>query len=516
MNRRSFLRLTAQTAAAAALGPVAGALRGAGSGGVRKPNIIIILADDLGYGDPGCYNDESKIPTPNLDRLAGEGVRFTDAHTPSSVCSPTRYGILTGRYCWRTALKSSVLWPWDAPLIEADRLTLPAMLGKRGYHAACVGKWHLGWDWPTKDGARINDTLRIGQYDAKRRPEFGRGISFTERIKGGPTSRGFDYYFGDDVPNFPPYCFIENDRVVQQPTIDKPGSMFGHDGPMRPGWELDEVMGKLTERAVGYVQDRAKEKDRPFFLFFTLTAPHTPIAPEERFVGKSAAGLYGDYVHQVDWTAGQIVKVLADTGLAEDTLLIFTSDNGSPHRNGRNMSGPTGSVPKEFGHDPSRPWRGMKGDIWEGGHRVPFIARWPGEIKGGRVCDELICLSDLMATCASIAGEQLPANCGEDSFDILGALLGRKGDKPIREAIVHHSGNGIFAIRQGNWKLIFGKGSGGFTRYRPPADAPAGQLYNLFDDPGEQHNVYEDRPEIVKRLGDLLKKYQQRGRSAPV
>lgn len=514
MNRRCFLRLTAQAVGAGVFGSVAGAMGGVGASKGRRPNIIIILADDLGYGDPGCYNDESKIPTPNLDRLAGEGVRFTDAHTPSSVCTPTRYGILTGRYCWRTALKSSVLWPWDEPLIKADRLTLPTMLGKEGYHTGCVGKWHLGWEWPTKDGARMNDTLKIGKYNDKQRTEFSKRIDYSKRIKGGPVSRGFDYYFGDDVPNFPPYCFIENDRIVgEPPSVDKPVSMFGNNGPMQAGWELDEVMPKITERAVGYVRDRAKEKDRPFFLFFTLTAPHTPIAPGERFIGKSGAGLYGDYVHQVDWTVGEITKALADCGAADDTLLIFTSDNGSPQRNGKDMSGPTGSVPKEFGHDPSRPWRGMKGDIWEGGHRVPFIGRWPGKIKAGGVCDELICLSDLMATCASIVGQKLGSNSGEDSFDILHALLGRKSDKPIRESIVHHSGNGVFAIRQGKWKLILGKGSGGFTRYNPPADAPAGQLYNLLDDPGESDNLYESRPEIVKRLGELLGRYQKQGRT---
>jgi arylsulfatase A len=515
MNRRDFLYLL--TAAGANYG-----LAGCFSQSAQKhkpdnrpdyPNLVIILADDLGYGDPGCYNEQSKIPTPNIDKLASQGMRFTDAHTPSSVCTPTRYGLLTGRYCWRTPLKSSVLWPWDEPLIEPDRLTLPQMLRQHGYNTACIGKWHLGWNWATKDNSRINDQIKIGQYNEDLRTSFSKKIDFTQSIEDGPVTRGFDYYFGDDVPNFPPYCFIENNRVVQLPTEDKPQDMFGHPGPMQPGWELDDVMPKLTEKAVQYLNGRVKSPDQPFFLYFPLTAPHTPIAPDETFIGKSQAGSYGDYVHQVDFSVGQVMAALERLGLGDKTLLIFTSDNGSPQRDGTHMSGPIGSVKRRFGHDPSRPWRGMKGDIWEAGHRVPFIARWPGKITPGTTSDELICLSDLMATCGAIVGYDLPDNAAEDSFDILPALLGNKNSTPIRKDIIHHSGNGVFAIRQGDWKLILGKGSGGFTPYKPPQGAPPGQLYNLAHDPAEKNNLYEKNSDIVERLTTLLKHYQQPGLS---
>lgn len=471
-----------------------------------RPNIVYILADDMGYGDLGCQNAESKIPTPCLDRLATQGTRFTDAHSPSAVCTPTRYGLLTGRYCWRTRLKKGVLWVWDPPLIKADRLTVPKLLKKHGYRTACIGKWHLGWDWPTTDG----------KPPAKK--QHGNNVDFTRPIKNGPLTRGFDYYFGTAVPNFPPYCFIENDRTIGIPTVMKPKSMFGHPGPMLPGWKLVDILPKLTEKAVEYVRNAAKNRDRPFFLYMPLTAPHTPIVPASRFSGKSKAGIYGNFVHQVDRTVGQVIKAIDDSGLADNTLVIFTSDNGSPARNGKNASGPTRSVVKEFGHDPSRPLRGMKADVWEGGHRVPFIARWPKRIKPGATNDETICHSDLLATCAAILGERLPDSAGEDSCSILPALLGRRLDKPIHEALVHHSGNGRFAIRQGKWKLVMGLGSGGWTKPRSPKPKPGGpkgQLYDMTADLAEKKNLWLERPDVVKRLTKLLKKYKSQGRSAP-
>ena len=486
---------------------------------VRKPpNIVIILADDLGHGDPGCYSPESKIPTPHIDRLALQGMRFTDAHTPSSVCSPTRYGLLTGRYCWRTPLKRWVLWPWDGPLIEPDRLTLPGMLKKHGYATACIGKWHLGWEWSTKDGTRMNDTITLGKSNSGRRRAFAANIDFAKTIKGGPRDHGFDYYFGDDVPNFPPYCFIENDRTLGIPSQQKPESMFGDSGPMLPGWDLAAVMPKLTQKAVEYIDGRATEPRRkPFFLYMPLTAPHTPIAPTEQFLGKSKAGRYGDFVHQVDWTVGQVLAALDRNGLAGDTLVIFTSDNGSPARDGTNMSGRTGSVVKKFGHNPSHPWRGMKADIWEGGHRVPFSARWPGHVGPKTKSSEIICLTDVMATVATIVGHDLPESSAEDSFNFLPVLRGQKPRQPIRETIVHHSVDGTFAIREGNWKLIDGNlGSGGFTRPRrkkPGPDDPQGQLYNLTDDPKEQNNVWSQHPAVVKRLTERLNQIKRSGRS---
>ena len=484
----------------------------------ERPNIVIILADDLGYGDPGCYNSQSKIPTPSIDRLASEGIRFTDAHTPSSVCSPTRYGLLTGRYAWRTALKSSVLWSWDAPLIKPDRLTLPSMLKQHGYRTACIGKWHLGWNWATTDGSKVNDTLGLGRYDKKIRTAHGEKIDFSKPIGGGPTTRGFDTYFGDDVPNFPPYCFIRDDRTVGIPTERKPAKMFGLPGPMLAGWDLTKVMPVLAKEAETYINRCARgDRKKPFFLYMPLTAPHTPIAPASEFIGKSGAGRYGDFVHQVDATVGRVLEALERNGLTKNTLVIFTSDNGSPARDGANMGGNSGSVVEKFGHDPSRPWRGMKADIWEGGHRVPFVARWPGRTRPNTRSAELICLTDIMATVAAIIGHKLPASAAEDSYNILPALQGETGDGPIRASVVHHSLRGTFAIRSGTWKLIVDElASGGFSRpalVKPKPGDPGGQLYNLADDPAEKNNLWSAKLEIVKRLSKQLDQIKQAGNS---
>jgi len=516
IGRREFLKVIG---AASAAYMTAGCARFRAAGRPKeRPNIIYFLADDLGYGDLTCQNPESKIATPNIDRLAAEGIRFTDAHSPAAVCTPTRYGILTGRFCWRTQLKSGVLWPWDAPLIEADRLTVPSLLKKHGYHTACIGKWHLGWDWPTKDGTRINDTVPQGKGEPKVREPWGDKIDFTKPIANGPTTRGFDYYFGTAVPNFPPYCFIENDRTVGIPTEKKPEGMFGHSGPMLPGWKLEKILPTLGDKAVEYIHKRAKTSETPFFLYFASTAPHTPIVPTEQFLGKSDAARYGDFVCEVDWTVGRILKALDDTGLADNTLVIFSSDNGSPARNGANASGPPGSVVKDTGHNPSWILRGMKADIWEGGHRVPFIARWPGEIPKGAVSNELICQSDLMATCAALLGERLPANAGEDSYNILPALQNKVCLGVAREAVVHHSGNGVFAIRQGKWKLVTHLGSGGWTSpksQKPEPGGPKGQLYDMSQDISERRNLWLEHPEVVERLTALLERYKSEGRSAP-
>lgn len=478
------------------------------------PNIVIILADDLGYGDPGCYNDQSLIPTPNMDQLANQGMKFSDAHSPSSVCTPTRYGLLTGRYCWRTKLKRMVLWPWDPPLLESERLTLPEMLQQKGYSTACIGKWHLGWDWPLENGKYLSDEFSGVTLPAKKREAWGQQIDFSRPTRGGPTDHGFQSYFGDDVPNFPPYAFIKNRKTIGIPSISKPADMFGNPGPALPAWDLSTVMPSITQEAVQFIEAQQPD-DPPFFLFMPLTAPHTPIAPSPHFIGKSKAGWYGDYVHQVDWTVGQIQTALRRNDLTNDTLLIFTSDNGSPQRNGENMNGPTGSV-KKLGHDPSRPWRGMKSDAWEGGHRIPFIAVWPGHIPADRTSQEPIILTDLMRTLASLVDFELDEQTAEDSFDIGAALFDKESAStasPIRDHLIHHSGNGLFAIREGPWKLILGKNSGGFTQYRPPADAPAGQLYNLQSDPAESTNLYEQQPDVVQRLTRRLNQLKEAGRS---
>ncbi len=478
-----------------------------------NPNIIIILADDLGYGDPQVYNSESKIPTPNIDKLAEMGMRFTDAHTPSSVCTPTRYGLLTGRYAWRTELKKSVLWAWDKPLIANDRLTFPKMLKTKNYKTACIGKWHLGWRWPSNEGVGyVNDTISIGDFNLKGRNDLWKSIDFSKSLGGGPLEAGFDYYFGDDVPNFAPYTFFENNELTKIPDQIKPEDMYGGPGPMSEGWNMEQVMPEITNRAVKYIKEQSQNK-QPFFLYFTLTAPHTPIAPTDKFKGKSEAGLYGDFVHEVDWSVGEIVKALQQTGEFENTLLIFTSDNGSPQRDGIDMGGTIGSV-KRYGHDPSKPWKGMKADIWEGGHRVPFIASWPGRIQSNTVSDQVICLTDIISSVASILGISKVKGEMGDSVDILPILLGN--DKPVRESIIHHSIDGTFSIRKGEWKLILGKDSGGFSKSLKIKGIPVsteGQLYRLTNDPAEQHNLYDEKPEIVSELTALLNKYKSQGYS---
>lgn len=482
------------------------------------PNVVFILADDLGFGDPSCYNAESKIPTPHIDALAEQGMRFTDAHSPSSVCTPTRYGILTGRYCWRTALKASVLWPWDRPLLEDERTTLPEMLREAGYATACIGKWHLGWTWLDENGEPVNDRPSPSGLNNNQRAAIAQRIDFTQPIEGGPLAHGFDTYFGDDVPNFPPYTFFEDDRVVALPTEPKPGNMFGHAGPMVPGWALADVMPAITDRAVGYITQRgeADNAGTPFFLFMTLTAPHTPIVPGEAYTGLSEAGRYGDFVAQVDATVGAVMQALDDAGLSDNTLVVVTSDNGSPARNGANDSGPVGSVITQFGHRVSGPYRGLKSDAWEGGHRVPMVVRWPGQVEPGVVNEKPVCLVDWYATLAELHGIALADDQAEDSFSLLATLRG-EADAPPRDHLIHHSGNGTFAVRQGDWKLIVGNlGSGGFSRpnrVRPEPGGPQGQLYHLGDDPGETTNLWNDHPEVVAELTELLDGYREAGRS---
>ena len=502
-----------------------GILSGCNSGVEQHPNIVYILADDLGYGDVNCLNPDSKISTPNLDQIAREGITLTDAHSGSAVCTPTRYGILTGRYCWRSTLKSSVLWAWDRPLIEPDRMTVGDFLKQHGYTTACIGKWHLGWEWPTYDGSLLEDQVLMGRWDPAIRDSLAGLVDFSAEIKNGPVSRGFDYYFGDDVPNFPPYCFIENNRTLGIPSMNKPDSMFGVPGPMINGWNLEDVMPAMTRKAVDYIKAGTgeglfnRDRKKPFFLYFPLTAPHTPIAPTTDFQGTSDAGAYGDFVQEVDWSVGQIMQALKEEGLAENTLLIFTSDNGSPGRDGTDMGGPVNSV-RKYGHNSSYIFRGIKADIWEGGHHVPFFARWPGRIIPGSSSDEIICHTDLMAILAAILDEPLSDDFAQDSYNILPALLGEQYDKPIREATVHHSIDGSFSIRQGKWKLELCAGSGGWSK---PGNQMAGnmglpeiQLYDLSVDIKEENNLYDQYPEIVKGLSKLLQKYIDDGRSVPL
>jgi arylsulfatase A-like enzyme len=453
----------------------------------RPPNIVYILADDLGWGELNCYNPESAVPTPNANLLASQGMRFTDMHSPSAVCSPTRYGIMTGRYCWRSRLKKGVLYGYSPSLIEEGRLTVPRMLKQKGYYTAGVGKWHLG----------------LGSDD---KTDYSKPLS--------PSPLDHGYYFGIPASlDMEPYLYFENNRAVEQPTSStagqtEPRGVFWRPGPIAPHFEIPEVLPTLTDKAISILRERAA-KPQPFFLYFPVTAPHTPWVPKKPYEGKSQAGLYGDFVAQVDDMLGRILRTLDETGLASNTLVIFTSDNGADWKI---------EDKAKYKHRANANWRGEKADIWDGGHRIPFLARWPGQIKPNTVSDQLGCLIDLMATTANITGYKLPANSGEDSFDLLPALLG-KAKRPIRDAIVHHSSEGMFSIRQGEWKLELGLGSGGFSPPKSVAPAPGGpegQLYNLIKDPTESSNVWLQFPAVVKRLTALLESYQQQGHSRPV
>jgi arylsulfatase A-like enzyme len=503
MTRSEFLRYLAYGAAATMTGGLH-ALQG--DAGQPPPNIVFILADDLGYGDLILLNAQSKIRTPNLERMAAEGVIFTDAHSPSAVCTPTRYGVTTGRYCWRSPLKSGVLAGGSPPLIEAGRMTVASLLKQNGYATACVGKWHLGLGWVTADGKAVEDAMANVDFGKP----FGRG----------PTTLGFDYYYGISASlDMPPYIYLENDRATELPTsVTKGEPQMPRNwrlGPLAPGFKHQQVLSRLTETAAGWIDGWARQKSgKPFFLYLALNAPHTPVLPREEFKGRTGAGDYGDFVTEVDWTVGQVLDAVRRTGAAGNTLVIVTSDNGPENIAYQRV--------REYQHYSMGNLRGVKRDLWEGGHRVPFLARWPGKIKPGTVSGEIVCLTDLMATCADIVHARLPDNAGEDSYSILPALLGRKPARPIREATVLHSAQGQFAIRQGSW-LFIDHPTGDNNRepewlkqerHYEPHKFP-GELYNLRDDLAERKNLYGERQDVAQKLKALLEKYKAEGRSAP-
>jgi arylsulfatase A-like enzyme len=514
IKRRAFLETMAWGAAVLTAGPG----RASGKPVDVPPNIVLILTDDLGYGDPGCNNPDSKIPMPNVNALAEKGVRFTDAHSPSAVCTPTRYGILTGRYAWRTWLKHGVVGGYTPPLLEPDRTTVAALLKGRGYSTGFFGKWHLGLGWTRMNG------LTPGWQDAEKYfegswqdadPKTGLNADFTKPVKGGPIDHGFDdaYFTAACSTIDGPFVFIDKTRTAGLP--DKPISDHydmtkGEEGSPRKGWlapefKLEDVDLHFTKKAIAFMErTRAESTDKPFFVSLFLSSPHTPWLPPDLVKGKSSDGPRGDLVMLADWCVGEVVKALERLGAAENTLLIFTSDNG-PH-------------PGTNGHRSEGPLRGLKSQIWEGGHRIPFVARWPKRIKPGIASAEPICLVDLLATFARLAGARVPADAGPDSFDISPALFGERTPRPIREALVSHSENGTFSIRQGGWKLILdNKTSGGWMAPagKPPVPGSPGQLYNLGEDPREQNDLWEKYPEIVTRLTELLDKYKREGRSAP-
>jgi arylsulfatase A-like enzyme len=457
------------------------------------PNIIYILADDLGYGDVSCYNEHSKIQTPHLDQLAAGGMKFTDAHSGSAVCTPTRYGVLTGRYAWRSRLEQGVTWSYSRPLIDPNRLTVADVLHSKGYQTACIGKWHLGVDWG---------------MDA-----VTSAIDFFQPLHQGPLAYGFDYFFGIAASlDIPPYLYIENDRITAA-RIDTIAASevpaFWREGPIGNDVNIEEVLPTFTQKAVDYIESAAK-KERPFFLYFPLPAPHTPIVPTEAFQGKSHTNAYGDFVLMVDDVVGQIMETLAQTGEADHTLIIFTSDNGfAPYANLEELI--------QMGHQPSSIYRGHKADIYEGGHRVPFIASWTDKIKAGSTSEETICLTDFMATAANLVGANLSETEAEDSYDLTPILFFESYNAPLREATIHHSVNGSFAIRRGKWKLNFCGGSGGWS-FPTPKEVEANdllrlQLFDLENDPSEQVNLATEKPEIVEQLTTLMQSIVDNGRS---
>jgi arylsulfatase A-like enzyme len=485
-----------------------------------------------GYGDASCLNPEGKIKTPNIDRLASEGMKFTDAHSSSAVCSPSRYSVLTGRYNWRSTLQRGIVGVYGDPLIAADRLTVPGFLKQHGYHTACIGKWHLGqgWDFDADTGTfcphsnyAASCTGPDGARDATPAQRAMWREAFARPTTGGPTTRGFDYYFGVDVPNWPPYCFIENDRTVGIPSEWLPERLLGDNqgsiaGPAMPYWHFEQLLPTWAKKAEDYVKERA-EADEPFFLYLPMTSPHTPLSVNKPFIGKSGLNnLYADLVIETDDVFGRVLDSLERHGVAENTLVIFASDNGCAHYVGarEDGGGSCESAMEPQGHFPSGPYRGYKSDAWDGGHRIPCIARWPGVIAPGTECRELVCLSDLMATCAEIVGDTLPDSAGEDSVSML-PLLHEAGTNN-RTTVVHHSIDGKFAIRDGRWKLLLCPGSGGWTHNDAEAaraGLPLVQLYDMQVDPGETRNLKAEQPDKVNELLSLLKTYVATGRSTP-
>lgn len=476
------------------------------------PNVVVIYADDLGYGDVSCYNPErGKISTPHIDRLASEGMRFTDAHSSSGVCTPSRYTLLTGRYHWRSRLQGSILGLWEEPLITSDRLTIGSLAKQRGYRAAFIGKWHLGWQWPipeeklhwfqTKGHGRNNANL----IATEEHREAWREV-FSQPISGGPTAVGFDSYFGTDVPNWPPYCFIEDDRTVGIPSEYGDPDLFGKNmaskqGPAVKGWKLEPILPTLCDRLVDFIHQHAKTPE-PFLLVFSLTSPHTPLSVNEEWRGKSGLNPYADFVMETDAVVGRVLEALEESGAAENTLVVLTSDNGCAPYIGVEYL-------ERKGHYPSGPLRGYKADAWEGGHRVPFIVRWPGVVEPGSVCGELVHQADLMATFAEIMDVELPPNAGEDSFSLMPLLEG--GNEPVRDHAVSASIQGVPALRLGQWKYIPASGSGGWSEGGNPSEPI--QLYNLADDIGETRNLAAQMPERVKQTQALLENLIVSGRS---
>lgn len=465
----------------------------------EQPNILLIMADDMGYGDVQALNPDSKIPTPNLNQLCKQGMKFTDAHTPSSVCTPTRYALLTGRYCWRTSLKRGVLNGYGKPLIQPNRETIAGFLSKAGYQTGIVGKWHLGLDFAKKDNV----------------------LDFNQPVKNGPNQRGFDYsYIIPASLDFPPYVYIENGRVTESRVVEQPAQKFPaflRKGPRSEQLVMEDCLDDLADQAVKFIK-RSSKSSKPFFLYLPLTAPHKPVLAHPRFRGKSGLGEYGDFVHQVDFTVGQVLKALEAQQIKDNTLVIYTSDNGSFMYRLDDNDGPdhvedkTVQGYKPNHHQANGEFRGTKADIWEAGHHVPFFASWPARIKPNTTCSQTICLTDVFATVADIVRAKLSDDSAPDSFSLYPLMQGKDWSR-TRAPVIHHSAAGMFAIREGDWKLILGNGSGGREQPRGKPFSKPYHLSNMRLDPREKKNFYDENPEIASRLEQKCQAIIDSGRS---
>ncbi len=474
------------------------------------PNVVFILGDDVGYGDLDFYNPHSGFPAPNIRRLAEEGIRFTDAHA-NSICSPTRYTIMTGRYHWRSWLKWSVLLPFEPPLIEKDRPTLPGLLREHGYHTGCIGKWHLGWEWQGLDGRPLllvneDGTPGYTRLSYARRDtllQMGPEVDYSAPIGEGPTTRGFDYYFGEGVINQAPFAWIQNDRFVEKPVMYWGGKSKQEETPdpnrwdwsqdprpeghaSIPSWSPWEVMPEQSRQAVNFIRKQADEA-HPFFLYLSLTAVHFPIVPAPEFQGKTSSPM-GDFINQMDWVVGQVMNALEESGQRENTLIIFASDNGGA----------------EYYGSSNYPWRAGKGSIYEGGHRVPIVFSWPGKLPVNKICTQLFSSTDYFRTIASLLGIPVPDDDAPDSFDFSGILQNPEDASPVRQTIVHRSGDkpvilDLFAVRKDNWKLIMNDKEGQIG-----TDPDKFELYNLDMDPAETRNLYLEIPEKAEELHQLM------------
>lgn len=478
------------------------------------PNIVIIYADDMGYGDLNTQNQASKIPTPHLDKLASEGMRFSDAHSSSGICSPSRFALLTGSYHWRR--QHGIVGAFGKPFFHDSDFSLPQMLKGKGYRTACIGKWHLGWNWDFKNPP----SGKVMQWGKMRDVYLPEDIDWTQPISGGPLDRGFDYYFGDGTINFPPYAWVENDRILEAPTevMDihdigfdtKEGNWEFRPGPKVKDWNPYEVLPTLSQKTSDWI--RSQDGKQPFFLYFALPSPHAPIIPNDEFDGSSEAGGYGDFMVQTDWVIGQVLKALEEAGLEENTLVLFSADNG-PEAYAWERA-------EKYGHFSMGDFRGLKRDVWEGGHHVPFLVKWPGKIEAGTVSQEFISQVDVMATLAKITGVELPEDAAPDSYDFTPVLFGQEYPSPLRAAGIHNTYASIWAIRQGDW-LYINDSTGGhrklpdsFKALRDYEDFNSpGLLFDMANDAEQRINLYEKFPEKIAELDSLLQEYRKSSRT---